>query len=281
MDTVSCQLEISEVKGMDANRITVGQHLFLKCDGIWDQSFEFNKAQIKTSEEQKYTIKVLQAGANKKSGFDLDFVLYSAGDYQFQEFIITDGVREINLGPQKFQVASVITPPEDGKPPEPYGSVLPLSLTWPTYYFISFLILLALLLLALILKLRRRARYKKLIDGLKKYNSTVSPDLQIYKSIRVAEKSNYPIADLEKHFRLYVLRVFQVPMFDLNNKQIVRFFKKRKAMHKKERLSVQKFLDEFEELHKKNDSLSTAERLEFVNKIYRFVDQTSQIRGST
>lgn len=280
MDTVSCQLEISEVKGMDVNKITVGQHLYLKCDGIWDRSFEFNKTQIKTSEEQKYSIKALQAGANKKGGFDLDFTLYSAGDFQFQEFMITDGVREINLGPQKFQVASVITPPEDGKPPEPFGPILPLKLTWPTYYFVSFLIFVGLILFALILKLRRRARYKKLIDGLKIYNSTIDPDLQIYKSIRVAEKSNYPIADLEKYFRLYVLRVFQVPMFDLNNKQTIRFFKKRKSIYKKERLVVQKFLDEFEELSKKSESLSAAEKLEFVNKIYRFVDQTSQIRGS-
>lgn len=278
MDKVSCQLEIPEVKGLDVKGITVGQHLILTCEGMWDQSFEFNKAQIVMSEQGKYTARVLKAGANKKGGFDLDFTLYSAAEYDFPELVISDGVREISLGPQKFQVASVIVPPAEGKKPEPFGPVLPLSLVWPTSYFITFFIGLALLLFALILQLRKRARYRKLMDGLKHYDSTMDPDLQIYKSIRVAEKQGYPLVDLERHFRLYVLRVFRVPMFDLNNKQIIRFFKKRKPNYKKERASIQKFLDEFEELGKKTD-FSQPEKVEFVNKIYRFVDQTRDIRG--
>jgi hypothetical protein len=279
MDQVRCQLEIPNVEGLNPGEITVGRHVFLKCEGEWTKTFDFARAEIKVEETQKYVIKVLKAEARDASSFDVDFTLYSAGKMQFPQMILTDGTNEISLGQQQFQVISVIEKPAGGQQPaqqpKPYGMIFPLNLSWPALYFILLASVIVLFLVGLVFQLRRAARYKRLIDDLKNYHSAIDPDLQFYKSIRLAEKKQYPLDEIEKAFRLFVLRVYQIPMFTLDNRQIIRFFKKRKPFLKNERLFLQKLLSEFEEIHTHSTELQDPEKLELVTKLYRFVDQAA------
>lgn len=277
MDQVKCHLEIPVVKGLKDAEMTVGRHALLSCEGNWNKSFDFTKAQIKLEENQKYLVKVLKAEARSVSNFDVDLTLYVAGQAQLPDMILTDGANEISLGQQNFQVQTVLESAQDGKPPKPYSYLFPLKLEWPALYFILVGVVLALLITGLILQLRRAARYSRLIADLQKYNSSLSPDLQFYKSLRQAEKMQYPIDELEKAFRLYVLRLFNVPMFVLNNRQIINFMKKRKPIYKVERTQLQKILSEFEEIQKNKIELSAPLKSELVSKMYRFVDRTQQI----
>ena len=279
MDTVNCHLEMPQVDGLPDNVMTVGRHLILNCQGEWDKTFDFTRANVKLAENQKYLIKVLKAEARSISSFDVEFTLYSAGQIKLPSFILTDGTHEITLGAQQFQVGTMIEKTEDGKPPQPFGPILPLKLVWPPIYLFLSLILILSAITFFVLKLRRRARYKRLIEGLKQYDSTLEPDLQFYKSMRGLEKMQYPLADLENAFRVYALRVFQVPFFDLNPAQSVRFMKKRRPEFKKQRTQVQKFLDEFEELAKRTETVSSLERAELAKKLYRFVDTQEDLRN--
>lgn len=283
MDTVNCKIEIPEVKGLETNEMTVGRHVLMICEGSWDKSFDFSNAQIKLEDSHKYALKVLKAEARNTSFFELNATTYVAGDVQFPEMILTDGVHEINLGPQKFQTKSVLNPSPQGQaqePQKPFGFIFPLRLEWPTLYFILAASAVVLFLVGLILQLRRAARFAKLIADLKEYNSSIEPDLQFYKNLRVLEKQDYPISELEKSFRLYVLRTFGVPMFVLNQKQVINFLKKRKPQFKNERQQIDKLLGEFDEISKKKmEEISKEDKQELIQKLYRFVDRTQNLKA--
>lgn len=278
MDQVSCRLEIPEIEGLKSQEMTVGRHAFLNCEGSWDKAFDFSKAQVKLEDSQKYQIKILKAEARTVNSFELDLTSYVAGPITFPEMILTDGTNEISLGKLSFQVQTVIEKTKDGQPPKPFGYAFPLELQWPVLYTILFVSAVVLFLIGLIYQLQRAARFARLIADIQNYNSPISADLQFYKNLRVLEKQNYPLDEVEKTFRLYVLRSFEVPMFILSNRQINQFFKKRKSIFKNERLQVDKFLSEFEELQKNKKEVSTPEKLELINKLYRFVERTQQIR---
>lgn len=278
MDQVHCRLEIPEVKGLPASEMSVGRHVLLSCEGDWNKSFDFAQAQIKAEENAKYLVHVLKSEARHSNAFDVDLTTYVAAEAQFPEMILTDGTNEISLGVQSFKTVSVLKKPEPGQEPQkPYGYVFPLQLQWPVIYVILGLTVIVLFLTGLVYQLRRAARYAKMIADLQQYDSLVSADLQFYKSLRMAEKLGYPMEEIEKAFRLYVLRTFDVPMFVLNHRQIIRFLKKRKPLFKNERQQIDKFLSEFDEVQKKPE-MSTSEKLELVNKLYRFVDRTQSAK---
>lgn len=279
MDQVTCRLDIPAVPGLEGSEITVGRHLLFSCEGSWDRSFDFANAQIKLEESNKYVIKVLKAEARNANSFDVDLTVYAAGDIKFPEMILIDGTREISLGQQQLSIKSVLQPQQQGQEQQkPFGFLFPLRLEWPALYFILAASAVVLFLVGLIYQLRRAARFARLIADLKQYESSVSADLQFYKSLRTAEKQNYPLDELEKSFRLYVLRVLEVPMFVLNQRQIIKFLRKRKPFLKTERQQVNVLLSEFEEIKTNKKELSSSEKLELVHKLYRFVDRTQNIK---
>jgi hypothetical protein len=131
----------------------------------------------------------------------------------------------------------------------------------------------------LINRVRRAARFARLIADLQQYRSSMTPDMQFYKTLRQEEKQGYPLVPLENAFRLYVLRTFQVPMFALNNRQILQFFKKRKPAFKTERQQLDRLLSEFEELKKSKIEISPEDKSELLHKMYRFVDRTQNLEA--
>jgi len=269
-NSAKCQLEIPSVQGLEPAQLTVGRHALLKCEGEWDKIFDFTKAQFILDEKQPYAIKVLKAEARDLNHFDLDIVFHQAGQFQWPQLLITDGAQQVNLGSQRFMVQSVLKPGPDGKPPEAFGSVLPLSLEWPIFYFLILLSLLCVSAISAVLYGRYRMKMKKLIDSLKKYESNIDPDLQFYRSIRQLEKQQYPLPELEKAFSLYVTRTFQVPAFDLTPAQLYRFIKKFRPEFVQLRPALKRIYSEFETL--KNDHDSIEHRQDLLKKMYRFVD---------
>ncbi len=276
MDQVKCTIEVPSVEGLKPSDLTVGRHVILNCEGSWDKLFDFSKAQFKLDENQKFILKIFKAEARDAQSFDVNMTIYSGSSLKFPELVITDGNLEISLGNQNFEVKSVIEAQANSQPPKPYGMILPLRLTWPTLYFVIFGTAIVLFLVGLIWKLRRAARYSRLIADLQNYHSPIAIDLQFYKSLRQAEKSQYPLADLENAFRLFILRTYQVPMFALNNRQIARFFKKRNPLLKNEKKQIEKILSEFEEIQNRKKELTFEEKQELVHKLYRFVESTQQ-----
>lgn len=280
MDQVKCRIEIPDVEGLKPQEMTVGRHAIFSCEGDWNKSFDFTQAQVKLDEQDKYILKVFKAEARSGNSFDVNMTVYVAGEMQWPEMILTDGTNEIALGQQQMSIASVLQPAGPGQPPQkPYSYIFPMNLHWPLIYTALAAAAVVLFLVGLIYQLRRAARYARLIADLQQHKSSVSADLQFYKSLRSLEKQGYPTEELEKAFRLYVLRVFGVPMFVLSHRQILNFLKKRKRTFKAERQQIDVLLSEFEEAAKKKIHFSEAEKSDLVKKVYRFVDRTQNIQA--
>src|SRR3989344_2629930 len=100
--------------------------------------------------------KVIKAEARSATIFDVDLVFYSAGEFKFPDMILTDGVIELSLGEQNLTVQTVVKPTEDGKPPEPFGPVVPMPLAWPMAYTLIGVTVLVLMVGVGVYSLRRR-----------------------------------------------------------------------------------------------------------------------------
>ncbi|MEQ1722218.1 MAG: hypothetical protein ABL930_03520 [Pseudobdellovibrio sp.] len=274
MSKADCQLEIPPVKGLSDTPINVGRHINLNCASTdIEPNFSFKDAHFKTDESTVNNLKVFSVKPSDGGKFSIDFTFYTVGKHQINQMILTDGVNEINLSAlSEVNVETVIKPDAEGKPPEPFGAILPITISTPAYYFIILLAVVISAIIFFIFRFKRIAYYRNLKSKLKMYASPVEPDMQFYKSIRLSEKINYPIDKLEAAFKLYNLRAYQIPIFDLPNDRAMKYFKRNYPQYKNTRLVLHKLLGEFEELHKKSKNLTLEEKREFVKKLYRYVE---------
>lgn len=269
---MTCERQIPDVPGLKDQQITVGRHVFLQCSGDWDKAFQFPKAQLVLGDKNKFSAKVFKAEARSAGQFDVDLVFYSAGEFQFTDLILTDGTNELHLGEQKFVIETVLEKAQEGRKPEPYAAILPLKLSWPASYLIIFLTLVGLILAVFVWTVRKRYRYRKLMAKLNDYKSSIDPDMQFYRSIRRAETNGYPVADLEKSFRLYIARRYNVPAFDLKDPSLLRFFKKNNPWLKKERLELKRILEDLKDVKD-----TEIEKKLLTQKMYHFVDKSEAL----
>ena len=266
MGTLNCNTE--KIK------ITVGDRVPLNCSGNTISDFKFENAFFKLTDSEKYKIKIFNNISVGEGEIRFDITFYATNDHKISDFVLTDGIEEFNLNGPSVMVESVIKPNPDGKPVEPFGAIFPMNISIPNFYFVIFACLIVLMVIISILKIRKISYYKKLKDKINKYSSAIDSDVQFYKSIRFAEKQDFPLDQIENAFRLYNLRTYQLPMFDLSNQHIIKYFKHNFPQHKKIRNSLNKLLVEFEELHKKDKLLTFAEKHEFVKKLYRYVEMS-------
>lgn len=285
MAELQCDRLIPEVKGLKDQELTVGRHMILTCQGEIDPGFNIKQSQFKLEEQAKNSVAVLKADFVSPATIAVDMTFYSAGEFKFPDLILIDGKNELHLGAQNFKIETVLEKQADGKPQQPYGAILPASLVWPTLYSLILLGLILVTIGALIASLIRRATYVKLVARLKNYDSITAPDLQFYKSIRASEINDYPLGEIEKAFRLYVLRRFQVPTFEIKDSAVLSYIKKSHPWLKKERQEIKKILSDMQLLlaqEKKStpESLIADKKL-LIQKMYLFVDHAESLLQRT
>lgn len=256
----------------DKVSLTVGDHVSLLCSGNLGDSFLAGQAVFKTAPSNPYHLKLFKIQKNESAGHSIDMTIYTAGQFKISDFIVTDGVNEIKLNGAELKVESVLKPTEDGKPPEPYGAIFPINMSTPFFYYVALISAIILVCIYSVYRLRRVSYYKKLKNRLAQYSSPVEPDTQFYKAIRIAEKSEYPVDLIEKAFRLYNLRTYQLPMFDLTNEKINKYFRRNFPEHKSARIELLKVLNEIDVIKSRDKSLTFNEKKEFIKKLYRYVE---------
>jgi hypothetical protein len=268
LNDIKCSIQIPDVPGLEKDALTVGRHFYLSCDGTWDKSFDFSKAFVAVDESNKNTIKIFKIEARNANSFDVDLILYVAGELKTTNFKITDGKTEIDLGSQDFKVKSVIEKTE--KPPEPFGYVVS-SLQWPWQYSAGILLFFILTIGCVIAFFMNKLKWRDRIERLKNFDSPLPADSQFYKELRKSEKKDYPMSELERLSKVYILRSYKVPIFELSSRAVIGYIKKTKPRLKSERRLIFNLLKDID-LLKKNDNFE--KRKKFVDQMYRFVDLT-------
>jgi len=261
----------------DKKVMTVGEHVRLNCKGEFNPDFLFEKTEFKLAENLKFTLKVINVDSSNTNEFTLDFTIYTPGNYNINELILVDGTNVIYLSGSSIKVKSVIKSSSEGPPPEPFGPILPISLVTPIYYAVLLLVAIIAVGLYTFFKAKRMSFYKKLKTKLKDYNSAISAETQFYKSIRVAEKSEYPLEQIQNAFKLYNARAYQLPLFDLSNETAAKYFKRNFPQYKSTRIQLFRLLEELDELQKNKGILSLQNKHEFVKKLYRYVESNKGV----
>lgn len=279
MADVKCTTNIPDVPDLKSQELTVGRHFFLTCEGSWDKSFDFTKAQFLSDEQTKYIFKLFKAEARSTESFEVDMTLYAAGRVQFPDMIISDGTLQISMGQQNFEVISVLPKPDPAKqqsvekqePPKPYGYAIS-SLHWPMAYTLIFAALVLAVIIQAIMLAARSQRWKALTEVVLAFDSVQAADNQFYKTIREIEKKNYPIAEVEKAAKVYILRRFSVPIFNLDLKETISFIKKRHPQLKEQRRQVYNIVKDIEILSK-DANLTTEQKTKFISRFYEFISR--------
>lgn len=279
MSEVKCTTLIPDVSDLKPQELTVGRHFFLSCQGQWDKSFDFTKAQFLADEKSKYLFKLFKAEARSTDTFEIDMTLYASGQVQFPDMIISDGTLQLSLGPQQFTVASVLPPPDPQKPepPQPFGFAVG-SLHWPISYTLIFAALILAIIIQAIMLAARAQRWKRLREVVKSFESVQTPENQFYKTVRALEKKDYPMDDIDRAAKVYILRRFQVPIFDLPLKETVSFIKKNYPQLKEQRRQIYNIIKDLDILKKENQ-LTTDQKLKFVSRFYEFIANCEKTRG--
>jgi hypothetical protein len=272
MSVLQCQINISEIDGLKSQQLTVGRKFNLKCSGELPADFNISKAQFKLIDAQTNTIKIFKIESKEMNVLDIHLTLYAAKTFKINDLILTDGTTEVNLSGSDMNVETVIEQPKDGKPTEAFGSIFPIGIATPAYYYLVLVLIILSIIAASVYRIKRFSYYKKLKDGLKAHQSPIDPDTQFYKSIRQAEKLNYPIEHLEKSFKLYNLRAYSLPLFELNHIKVLKYFKRNYPQCKNTRLALDKILGEFVNLKTNEKSLSISDKREFVKKLHRYIE---------
>lgn len=271
MADVKCATVIPDVPDLKAQELTVGRHFYLSCQGSYDKSFDFSKTQLITDEQNKYLIKVFKAEARSTDTFEVDMTLYAAGKVQFPDMVISDGSLQLSLGAQNFEVVSVLPKPDPKNPeqPKPFGFAVGM-IHWPMAYFLIFAVFVFVIIAQAVMTALRAQRWKQLAHVVQSFETAQEPDNQFYKTIRDLEKKDYPIDEIERAVKIYILRRFHVPIFNLNLKETVAFIKKRHPQLKEQRRQVYNIVKDIEILSKEQ-GLSNEQKTKFIHRFYEFI----------
>lgn len=272
MDVLNCQVHVPDVVGLESQKLTVGRKLQLNCVGE-QEKFDFTKAEVFLDQAPTNLVKIFEVKKINSSETEITMTYYQAGEFSTSDLKLTDGTNQFQLNGPPLNVESVLKPPTDGKQQQPYGPIFPVKIEVPNLYFALLALCLVSAIVYIVFRARKIAYYAKLKHKLKNYDSPIAPDTQFYKSIRLAEKNEYPLDQIEQAFRLYNLRSYHLPMFDLPDRRLIRYFKRQAPQQQSTRNSLLRLLEEFSELKLRSEKLDLNEKQDFIKKLYRYVEQ--------
>lgn len=296
MTEVRCSYSIPEVAGLENNQITVGRHLLMSCEGTWDRQIQFEKSFFETTTETENLIRLLKVQNVNQNHFEIDFTVYQAGELQINNLVISDGQIRIPIGSHAFKVESMIiqnhsekktiqnlsedhvesnaTTAQTEQPakPEPFGYNY-FKIEWPWIYTVVILSVLVLGVVGLVARIQSRQKRKRLLVNVQNFDSPLEPDIQFYRQLKKIEKDLYPVEEVIHQCRVYILRRYQVPVFDLTKKQIIREIKDQYPRLKEERRLLFQIMTDMELLTQKKDS---EEVQKFLKQFLFFIDKTEK-----
>jgi hypothetical protein len=273
------------------NALTVGAKFMLNCHG--DLAVPWSKDQAVTpvfpAKEQAYSLTVLESQRLEPN--DVQFVVtgYKAGKHEPEYVRFVQGDKGFEFVKPKWEIQSVL---KQGEQPQPYAPFGPWNLNMPLWIIVCAAVILALFAYLLVRFLRRRTQRRRMLEELKLHRTALSPLHQFYRDSRQIRRKIHNAKnvedlkkiseELDREFRLYVLRQFEIPTLDWSDGEILRDLKKRhrrvyrQASEPLKRILRELFrvrardqllLPDVEQLHRM--SLDAVERLESAQEVRR------------
>lgn len=228
--TIQCKLEIAAMKGalgaVSGDKLSVGHEFAVHCEGEIP-AFNKEKLQLQAGEQDKYKIKLLTFQQESNNKISLLVTSYLPGDHQLKGAKLLDDQHAVILSDLNFKVESVIHPQDP--PSDPFGPVGPLKLSLSVFFWLGLVLTIAAAGLLVWTVLRRKMQRQKLLEEMAVHDSALTPVAEISKSIRQFQRDLKveKVKDINRAFRVYLARKFQIPTLAWSDRVILKDFKKR------------------------------------------------------
>lgn len=209
--------------------LTVGAKFKLSCHGDIAVAWSGEPVHVAFAQPQDaYALVVLKSERLDPNAADFTVTAYKPGAHTPEYIRILQGDKGFEVDHPKWEVKSVLDPKQQAKPYGPYG---PFHISLPLWILIAAGVIAALLVLAIYRFARRRVQRRRMLDELKRHRTALSPLHQFYRDARHlrrrlhAAKTEEELKtigqDLNREFRLYVLRRFEVPALEWTDAEIL------------------------------------------------------------
>lgn len=276
MAEVQCKVETAEMKGplgvSAAEPLTVGHEFALICEGEWP-TLNLDKIELRLEEQDKYKLKLIKIQQDSAGKASLLVTSYVPGDHQLKAVQIVDDEKSVLLGDLSFTVKSVINPQEAKQ--EPYGPMGPLVMSLSWYFWLSLVLIVAGVVLLIWTLMRRRLQRQKLLEEMSVHDSALSPVAEFSKGIRILQRDLNPekLVEINKIFRIYLARKFQIPTLVWSDKLILKDFKKRfPELYKQYGSVLIKTIFEISRALKKTEQVKDNDLEQYIDLARRCVD---------
>ncbi len=269
--------------------LTVGARFGWKCHGdiavAWDGQKPVGLAF--KDKEQDYTLAILKTVRQDPNDVQYEVTAYKPGDHKPEFIRVLQGqgtAAEIGFEAVKpaWTVKSVLNP---NQPPQPYGALGPWSLAIPLWFMVTVALVLAAIAYMIFRVVRKSTQRRRMLEELARHRTALLPLHQFFRDARnlrrrlqrakEIEELKKISDDLDREFRLYILRQFQIPALDWTNQDILRDLRRRhRKTHRAASEPLKRTLRELMKLKARGSvdakdleqmytmSLETAEKLE-------------------
>lgn len=295
MAMIQCQTEIPALPGLNDNELTVGREFMLVCEGEFPRTLNLEKLHFVLKPEQKYQIQLLAFEFRSPTQADIKVTSYKAGQINFENLQLNDGSLDLDLGPLKFMVQSVLPPPQPGQPAmkvEPYGPIGPASLGVPMLYWALLFSGIGLIFLIFAARIFRGVQRRNMLARLREHDSALSPLAQFHQSFRrlqrmntvffgaAADAQNIQQCLTETHamFKLFLTRKYQLPAMEWTDRLILKDLKKyHPKVYAELAPDLQKILKEYARGFQDKDSLQEKDVLNIATNTRLLVEKLERV----
>jgi len=267
----------------EMNALTVGAKFNMACKGDIPVTWAEGPISVQFArKEDTYTLQILKADKLEANEAIMTVTGYKAGQHNPEYVRIVQGANGFEVLKPAWEIKTVL---KKDPPPQPYPPFGPWNLGFPMWIIITVALVLALIGLVVFRFARRHNQRQRMLAQLALHTTALSPIHQFYRDARqlrrrlnlVKEETEIKAAadDLNREFRLYVLREFQIPTLDWSDRAIVDDLRRRhrhvfeaagdplkKTLRELARMKAQSSvkLGDVEQLHRM--SMDAAERIE-------------------
>ncbi len=232
-----------------------------------------------------FALKILETKNIDDDSGDFVVTSYKPNKYNNIE-IILEGAKgeQIFVEPMSWQVTSVLTQQNKNG----FGPTSPLVLEMPWFYWLGIIAAIFVILLLLGSKLFFYLKWKEQTRKIESFSTALSPTNQFYKDVRSLNSDYKGDAEnsvsethakeywqkLEEQFKLYLVREFKVPAYQLKNSLIVKKIKKKNSHIWNVRLEgkLNRILAEFEKGNNIKDTIKVGELKQMEKLCQEFIE---------
>lgn len=284
MAQIQCQVQPPDphegpLARVDDPNLTVGRPFRLSCDGEWP---ELNLAgiELRVADTDKHKLVLLKIEKKSGSSYELLVTSYKSGAIEVKAPQLISGETSVVLSDLKFDVVSVLKK-EQKEPQEPFGPMGPIVIGYPYWMWIAITLFLVTLGTLIFLKVRSRIRRRKWLDDMRLHESALTPIAQLGKSLRNAQRNLVMTTEylhhLEKDYKFFLARQYEIPTFMLSNPQILKDLKKNhRLVYDNFREEIQKIFSELERAHLNLSKMQTRDFEQLIQIVRRSAEDMQQ-----